>query len=69
MVNVNRLKGKIIESGYTNAKFSKALGINPGTFYRKIRTGGGSFTVSELNKMVILLSLSNEECKSIFFAH
>lgn len=66
MLNVNKLKGKIVEKGYTIEKLSQTLGINPSTFYRKLKKN--SFEIEEADTIVKELCLSSEEATEIFFA-
>lgn len=67
MINVQKLKGKIMERGTTQEALAKALGINKSTFYRKMQQGG-NFTIKEVNLIVLALHLSKDEAMSIFFA-
>jgi len=67
MVNVQKLKGKIMERGTTQEALAKTLGIDRSTFYRKMRQGG-NFTIKEVNSIVSALHLSKDEAMSIFFA-
>ncbi|KXI11965.1 MULTISPECIES: helix-turn-helix transcriptional regulator [Streptococcus] len=67
MINVQKLKGKIMERGTTQEALAKALGIDRSTFYRKMRQGG-NFTIKEVNLIVSALHLSKDEAMSIFFA-
>jgi predicted transcriptional regulator len=64
MVNTNKLKGLIVESGYSQKSFAKALGIPAGTFYHKMKRG--IFGSDEMQKMVELLGMENPQ--EIFFA-
>lgn len=68
-IDVNRLKGKTVEQGYTGAKMAKALGIDQSTYYRKLGTGGGSFTIAQAQKIAHILNLTACECTSIFFGN
>lgn len=67
-VDINRLKGKITEKGFTGKKLACGLGINESTYYRKQGSGGSSFTVGEVLGMIDLLELTSDEAASIFFA-
>lgn len=67
MVNVQKLKGKIVERGTTQEALAKTLGIDKSTFYRKMQQGG-NFTIKEVNLIVSALHLSKDEAMSIFFA-
>ena len=66
MLNVNKLKGKIVEKGFSIEKLSQILGINPSTFYRKIKNN--SFEIEEADAIVKELGLSSTEATEIFFA-
>lgn len=67
MVNVKRLKGKIVEYGISVDILAKEIGINKSTLYRKINSGGGNITVSEVKKISGVLKLSRNEIYEIFF--
>lgn len=69
MVDVNKLKGKIVEKGYNISTVAEKIGVNKASFYRKLNANGESFTVGEANKIVSLLKISNDEATAIFFAH
>ena len=49
MLDVNKLKGKIIEKGKTIDKLSADIGINPSTFYRKLKNN--SFEIDEIDRI------------------
>lgn len=68
MVDVNKLKGKIVEKGKNQQEVAELIGIDRSTFYRKMKEGG-SFTVGEASKMAETIPLSDEEAISIFFNH
>ena len=65
-VNVQMLKGRMIENGFDAISFSSKIGINRSTFYRKLQAKGLTFTVGEVHKIVEALHLSNEETACIF---
>lgn len=66
-VNIAKLKGKTIEKGMTGEMLAVALGINPCTYYRKLRNGGISFTLTEVFRLSEILEMNNNETMSIFF--
>ena len=66
MLNCNKLKGKIVENGMSIVEISEILGINPATFYRKLKQN--SFEIREADIIVNVLNLSSNEATSIFFA-
>lgn len=67
MVNVNKLKGKIVEKGYNVATLAKEMGMDKGTFYRKLNNEG-DFSIKEADKIIEILSLGRDEFNSIFFS-
>lgn len=66
MLNVQKLKGKIVEKGKTVEDVSTELGINPSTFYRKLKNN--SFEIREADSIATILSLSGTEACAIFFS-
>lgn len=68
-VNVNRLRGIIVERGLNGKKIAESLGINQSTYYRKLRANGAGFTISQVSKLTELLELDDDERVAIFFAH
>lgn len=68
MVNVNKLKGVIVEKQVSVKELSESLGIDESTFYRKLRSGGDPFTIGEADKVAKFLNLTKEEATAIFFS-
>ena len=68
MVNIDKLRGKIVERRMTIETVAEAIGMNASTLYRRFNGGGGSFTIDEADKIASLLSLTADELNSIFFA-
>ena len=64
MIQVNKLKGLIVENGLTQADVAKEIGITPKTFYEKMKAG--VFGSDEIEIMIRLLNI--EDPVSIFFA-
>lgn len=67
VVNVQRLKGKIVEKETTQECVADAMGMNRTTFYRKMKNGGDGFTVGDIHKMITYIPLTKEEAVDIFF--
>ena len=67
MFNRNKLKGRIIEAGYTIEQLAGLIGVNPATFYRKMAQSS-EFTRNEILAIKLVLDLTNEEINDIFFA-
>lgn len=67
-VNINRLKGKIVERGMSIATLAEALEIDRSTLYRKLENDGAGLLVRDANKIATVLDLTRDEAVSIFFA-
>lgn len=67
VVNVQRLKGKIVEKKTTQESVADAMGMNRSTFYRKMKNGGNGFTVGDIHKMIACVPLTKKEAMDIFF--
>ncbi|MBE6784175.1 MAG: XRE family transcriptional regulator [Ruminococcaceae bacterium] len=68
MVNVNKLKGTIVEKGFSLNSFSDRLSIEKSTFYRKINASGETFSIKEADEIAHALNLTYDEVMLIFFA-
>ena len=68
LVNVNKLKGKIIELGTNVESVASSIGIDRATFYRKLATAGETFTIGEADAIARELRLTRDEVNDIFFA-
>ena len=68
LVNVNKLKGKIIELGRNVESVASSIGIDRATFYRKLATDGETFTIGEADAIARELRLTRDEVNDIFFA-
>lgn len=68
MVNINKLKGKIVENNLTIEKLADLIGIDRSTLYRKFGNKGENFTIKEANLIAKALNLTAAEVNSIFFA-
>lgn len=64
MVDVNRLKGIIVQNQKTQEDVARHIGITPKTFYLKMKKG--VFGSDEMDKMIDYLKI--EDPASIFFA-
>lgn len=69
MVNVHKLKGKMVEKQISAGELAHKLEIDRSTFYRKLSQNGESFTIREANLICRILDLSCEEATAIFFNH
>lgn len=68
MVNINKLRGKIIENGLSVKDLADKLEMDRSTLYRKINSEGDTMTISDAEKISKILDLSLEEVNSIFFS-
>ena len=66
-VNINLLLGKMKEHGFTQDELSKVIGMDRSTLNKKLRAGGGDFSVTHSNAIRNALSLTAEEACAIFF--
>ena len=66
-VNVNKLRGKIVENGLNMSTLAIKLGIDRSTLYRKVNSEGDKLTIKEANEIVELLNLDSKEAMTIFF--
>ena len=64
MIRTDKLKGIIVENGYSQQTVAEKIGISKKTFYEKMKKG--VFGSDEIQKMIDLLNI--EDPASIFFA-
>ena len=67
MVNVNKLRGRMVEYKVNADKMASLLCINRATFYRKMENAGEAFTVREVGIIAETLELNLTELNAIFF--
>jgi transcriptional regulator with XRE-family HTH domain len=68
MLNINKLKGKIVEQGMSVADVAEKIGMDRSSLYRKLNSHDSSLLVKEANAIVSVLSISPEEATAIFFS-
>ena len=66
-VNVNKLRGKIVENGLNMSTLAIKLEIDRSTLYRKVNSEGDKLTIKEANEIVEILNLDYQEAMAIFF--
>ena len=67
-MNMNKLRGKIVEAGMTHEELAKACNISKSTFSRKI-TGRQPFDTEEIVAICNVLNIqSNDEKVEIFLS-
>lgn len=68
MVNIDKLRGKIVEKRMNVTLLAHKMGISEDTLYRRINDGGYTFTIKEVDQIVKALNLSTREAMEIFFS-
>lgn len=68
MVNVLKLKGKVVENGLNLSEVAKAIRIDRCTLSRKLGGSGEDFTIKQADELTKLLNLTADEAMSIFLA-
>ena len=66
MVNINKLRGKMVENGMKVSELAGILIMNPATLYRKLESG--NFTIKEAQDIARTLNLDINDVNNIFFA-
>ena len=67
-VNVNKLKGKIVENGMTVSTLAVKIGVDRATIFRKLSNQGEPMLVKDANAIVSALHLTSEDALAIFFS-
>ena len=67
MVNVNKLRAKIVEKGLNVERLSELSGINKATIYRRFNDPD-EITIEEADKLVSALEMNADEAMAIFLA-
>ncbi len=67
MVNINKLKGKIVEKGLKVERVAELMGIDKSTLYRKLGNSE-NITIKDADKLVEILEISTDEATAIFFS-
>ena len=65
-MNINKLKGRIVESNIPLADILRLTGISESTYYNKM-SGRTEFTQKEISGLSKVLCLKQDEIMSIFF--
>lgn len=66
-MNVNKLKGKIVEKGFNVEQVADMIGIDRSSLYRKLNDAD-KITIGEAAKIKDALSLSDGDAYDIFLA-
>lgn len=65
-MNTDRLRDLITEKGMTIDSVAKEIGMDPSTFYRKLKSHGNNFSIGEMHALQDLLEITTEDCVNIF---
>lgn len=68
MVNVNKLKAKMVELEINADELSEKIGMDRATFYRRLSVGGQTFSIKEVDMICKELCLTKDEVNDIFFS-
>lgn len=66
-MNINKLRGKIVENGMNVETLAELIGVDRATMYRKLNNFE-KITIGEACKIKAVLALSNEDASDIFLA-
>lgn len=69
MVNIRKLKAKLVEKDISIIELANILGIDKSTVYRKLNNSGENFTVKDVEKIAKALSLTYDDINHIFFTN
>lgn len=67
MVNVNKLRGKMVEFEYNVERLAKEANIDKSRLYRRFQNPE-EFTIKEANQIINILNLTPDEILAIFFS-
>lgn len=67
MVNVSKLRGRMVEMSISTKELATRIGVNVCTIYRRFNEPD-TFTVKEVFEIAKVLNLTQEEFDTIFFA-
>lgn len=67
MVNINKLRGKMVECGMNMEQMAEVIGVDKSTMYRKMNKNGNNISIKEASLMAQTLGLSYSEVNDIFF--
>ena len=66
-MNINKLKGKIVEQGLNIEQVADMIGVDRSTFYRKMNNAD-KITIGEAARIKDALMLSDSDAYDIFLA-
>ena len=66
MLDSKKLKGKMVEAGYTQGQLAKKIGVSENTLTRKLN-GKRDFTIGEVDRICDILSIHDGVTKAQIF--
>lgn len=66
-MNVNKLKGKMVEKGFNVETLAGCIGVDRSSLYRKL-ANAEKITIGEASKLKDTLEMSDSEAYEIFLA-
>lgn len=67
--NMKKLRDKMAARKLSPEDMAQKIGVDPSTFYRKIKSEGVNFTVGQMHKIADVLQLTSEEATIIFLSN
>ena len=67
-MNIDRIRGKMTELHITGTEMAAELGMDPSTFYRKIKNNGKDFSVADLYTFSRVLKMDKSEAAEILLS-
>ena len=67
MVNISKLRGRIVERGFTVEELAKETKIERSKLYRRLLGNGKDFTIEEASAISKALKLNGKDVNEIFF--
>lgn len=67
MIQMNKLKARMVEKGMSIADVATAMGIDKSTLYRKLRDPN-KLCVGDVRRLASILELNEADAQAIFFS-
>lgn len=64
-MNIDRIRGRMTEMHITGTQMAAELGMDPSTYYRKMKQHGKEFSVADLYTFCRVLQLEKDEAADI----
>lgn len=69
MVDVRKLKARVVEAGMTIPELANRMEMNPSTLYRKLKNNGEGLLVKDVDRIITIIDLPGGDINNIFFAN